>query len=185
MTTTLDPFVPIGPPVNDEASNVVNSFIAAMLAAFNPNDAVMPPLGGGSETVRFLAGDVIPLELWDAHTDASNCNEPFLWVRMTRRFRTVSFPSAETGEVDCNMPRVISLEIGVGRCSALQAEVNWPEIQTEAEISLDDSWRVELALCHVVTQMKEQGRMIAIGEIVPFGPEGGVIAWSATAHVKL
>jgi hypothetical protein len=184
-TTIADPFVPTGPPVNDEASNVINSFIGEMLAAFNPDDAVMPPLGGGSNTVRFLAGDVIPLELWDAHTSASDCDEPFLWVRMTRRYRTSSFPAADTAAVAIMLPRVISLEIGVGRCSALSAEVDWGEIQTEAEVSLDDSWRIELALCNAVAQMKKQDRLVSIGEIVPFGPEGGVIAWSATAHVKL
>jgi hypothetical protein len=188
MTTTLDPFVPIDPNLefNDQASNVVNTVIAALLRAFNPNDAVMAPLGGGSETVHFVAGDVVALELWDAHTNQTDCDEPFLWVRMTRRYRFTHFPTAETGEVNCTMPRAVSLEVGVGRCSQLSPEVDWSVMQTESEVSLDDSFRIELALCEAVrTLQKGQDRLVAIGEITPFGPEGGVVAWSATLHVKL
>jgi hypothetical protein len=185
MTTTVGEFLPTGPPINDEASNVVNTFIAGMLAAFNPSDAVMPPLGGGSLTVRFLAGDVVAMELFDAHTDQAGCDEPFLWVRVSRRFRTTSFPSPETGPAACPLPRVITVEIGVGRCAKLSAEVNWTDIESEAEISLDDSWRIELALCHIITAFKEQNRLISVAEIVPIGPEGGVLGWAATANVIL
>jgi hypothetical protein len=189
MTTTMpDPFVPIDPgyEFNDEASNVINTVIAEMLRAFNPNDAVMPPLGGGSETVRFVTGDFIALELFDAHTNGGqDCNEPFLWVQLRKRYRFSSFPAAETGEVDCKLFRAITIEIGVGRCSQINPEVDWVAMQGEGEVSLDDSWRLEIAVCNIIDQCERQNRLIAISEITPVGPEGGVIAWHATLNIKL
>jgi hypothetical protein len=182
------PFLPIDPAFefDDEASNVVNTVIAEMLRGFNPNDVNMPPLGGGSTTVRFVTGSIIALELWDAHTDGGqNCNEPFLWVQLRKRFRFTSFPNVETGVVDCTAFRAITLEIGVGRCSHLSPEIDWPEMQQEAEISISDSWRLEIICCNIIRQMKSQNRLIAIGEITPVGPEGGVIAWTATLNIKL
>lgn len=181
-----DPFLPSIEPVEDDASHVINTFMAVMLEAFDPNDSVQPPLGGGSTTVRFLAGDMIPLELWDAQVmgDAA-CAEPLLWVRMTRRFRFKNFPASSNEAVACSLPRAIGIEIGVGRCCALETTTDWTVIQTEAEVSLDDSWRIELALCRASSQMKAQDRLISIGDVTPTGPEGGVVAWSATAVVKL
>jgi len=180
-----DPFVPATSPVEDDASLVVNTFISAMLAAFNPADPVQPPLAGGSTVVRFFAADAVPLELWDAHATGSNCAEPFLWVRMTKRYRSRDFPTPSSESFACSLPRVIGLEIGVGRCSSLSVTPDWDQVQLEAEYSLDDSWRLELALCRAVSDMQAQNRLVSIDSIVPFGPEGGVIAWSATAAVKL
>jgi hypothetical protein len=169
----------------DESVEVIDTFIAAMRAAFNPFDAVQPPLGGGSETVRFIAGDVAPMELWDAHAAGCDCREPFLWVRMTQRFRTRDFPNPATEPEACELPRVIGIELGIGRCAALQPTVDWREIEREAQISLDDSWRMEMALCHAVARCKHQDRLIATRAVVPHGPQGGVIGWAATAFVKL
>lgn len=170
----------------DPAEEVVNAFITALKAAFNPNDAVQPPLGGGSTTVRFMAGDAIPLNLWDPQATGSlGCNQPFLWVRLMRRSRARDMTIQRTLPSACPELRVIDVEIGVGRCAALDETIDWDAIAREAEISRDDSWRIDLALCMAGTQLRHAGHQIAVGTVVPYGPEGGVIAWIGDAKISL
>lgn len=180
-----DPFLPPDGVLEDSASLVTNSFIGAVRDAFNPNDTIMPPLGGGSLTVRFLAGAGLATELWDAHVTGTDCTEPFLWVQVTKRFRFSSFPTPASGAMTCELPRAIALQIGVARCFTLDATVNWNTVAQQSEISLSDSWRIELALCRAVTLMKAQNRLVATEPIIPHGPEGGILGWAANAVVKL
>lgn len=169
----------------DSLQDVVNTVRDAVLAAFNPTDAVMAPTGGGSTKCRIVAGDVVPFELIDFHLRGGDeCTEPFLWVRVMRRFRSRQFP-APIIATDCATQPVVELEIGVARCSALSDTPDSDQMDEEAEISLDDCWRIELALCRASTLLTTAGRTVGTGTITPYGPEGGVVAWNGTLFVSL
>lgn len=172
--------------VEDPAEEVVNAFIAAMRKAFNPDDAVQAPIGGGSTVVRFVAGDVAAMELWDAHAAGGDCKEPFLWVRLMRRYRSKTFPTPSPASDNCELPRVVDIEVGVARCAAISEDgtVDWEQVAQEAEISRDDSWRIELALCIAGSALRKN-HQVATNTVLPTGPEGGVIGWGGTAAVQL
>lgn len=169
----------------DAAIYVVNAFVGAMKAAFNPDDAIQPPLGGGSTVVRFVAGEVLPLQMWDAHAIGIGCNEPLLWVRLASQYRSKNFPEPTVDIEACPLPRVVRIEVGVGRCSTIPENgiADWKAIAREAEISLDDRWRLDLALCAAKGFLPNNA--FATDSIVPSGPEGGVTAWAGLARVQL
>lgn len=174
-----------GPPV-DPASDVVNVFVRAMKRAFNPDDAVQPPLGGGSTEVRFFAGDGA-LPSWNPH--GTGCDGPMLWVRVAHRYRSKvgAFPTAYVGDASCtnaDVRRALAVEVGVGRCTTMDASPDWGTLSEEAEISLDDSWRVEMALCSAMSELRGPQRAVALDTVAPFGPEGGLIAWTGMAYVQ-
>lgn len=190
MTTVDDPFLPSSGPRIDEAILVVNTFIAALLDAFNPADSIQPPLGGGGAAVHFLSGEVVALELFDAQAIGSNCSDPFLWVRAVDRFRWRDFPAPYTGALagDCEYPSAMTVEMGIARCTSLDASgstINWAKIGEEARIGLDDSWRIQLALCAAVPQLHKQSRLVAIRPVIPQGPAAGVQAWATVTTVSL
>lgn len=174
---------------HDPAADIVNAYIAAMRKAFNPNDQVQPPLGGGSTTVRFFAGDGA-LPAWDPHARGGpGCADPFLWVRVDRRYRARAkdFPAAFVGVGNCvsaDVKRALAVEVGVARCTDMDANPNWSKLADEAEISLDDSWRIELALCMAAQALTAPDRAVATDTIAPQGPEGGLIAWTGMAYVQ-
>ena len=170
----------------DTAIEAVNAFILAMKQAFNPADAVQPPLGGGSDKVHFVAGDVVPLEMWDSFAQGTNCLEPFLWVRLVRRFRSKVFPAETIDDSNCSLPRVVRIEVGIGRCAVLPRSngiYDWDQLAVAAEVSMDDSYRIELALCRARSLLINNA--VATDTIAPFGPEGGVTAWAGTALVQI
>lgn len=177
---------------HDPASDIVNAFITAMKAAFNPADTVQAPLGGGSTDVRFFASDgALPMSVWDPESGGLTigCKAPLLWVRVDRRYRSRprDFPSAFVGDGDCkaaDVKRALAVEVGVARCSDMSATPKWPVLQREAEISLDDSWRIELALCMAATALTKNDHAVATDTIAPLGPEGGLIAWTGMAYVS-
>lgn len=171
--------------MSDSADCVLNHMGCAMKEWFGPS--ANPPLGGGCDVVRFVAGDSLPIALWNAHSDDCGCGEPFLWVRMTRRYRTERFPQANTVAVPCSASIAISDEIGVARCSVLAAEPSWDDYAREMEISVDDSWRIDSAICRGFALARECGCAVAtaIEVTTPAGPQGGVIAWFTTGHVQL
>lgn len=177
---------------HDPASDLVDEFTKAMKAAFNPNDAVQPPDGGGSTDVRFFASDgALPTSVWDPEGGlTTGCKSgPLLWVRVDRRYRVKlgQFPSAYVGEKSCvdeDVRRAIAVEVGVARCADMSATPKWSVLEREAEVSLDDSWRVELALCMASTALTANGHPVATDVIAPLGPEGGLIAWTGMAYVQ-
>lgn len=176
---------------HDPASDLVDEFIKAMKAAFNPDDAVLPPDGGGSTDVRFFASDgALPTSVWDPEAGlAIGCKEPLLWVRVDRRYRVKlgQFPAAYVGEKSCqdeDVRRAIAVEVGVARCADMSETPKWAVLEHEAEVSLDDSWRVELALCMAATALTAKGKAVATDVIAPLGPEGGLIAWTGMAYVQ-
>lgn len=176
---------------HDSASDIINAFIASMKAAFNPADSIQPPIGGGSENVRFFAGDGPALAAFEAHTNGGKkCREPFLWVRAARRYhyQPGKFPAPIVDVADncISSPRALAVEVGVGRCSvAVKPSPKLDEYAAEAEVSLDDSWRVDLAMCMAADSLRSPKRQVGIDTVNPYGPEGGVIAWVGTAYVQL
>lgn len=168
----------------DPASEIVTAYTTALAEAFSP-DSACPPDGGGSAVVRFFGGDAIPMAAWDAHSGGGeDCDNPFLWVRVLRRYRTSEFPNPDFSIDACNLPRVIALEVGVGRCSVVELEPSWDDYAAEAEVSLDDSWRIELALCRAAALVRALGYSAGSGEVAPYGPDGGVVAWTGEAYVQ-
>lgn len=167
----------------DPASDIVSAYMTALAEAFDPASAC-PPVGGGSTLVRFFGGDAIPMAAWDAHSQSDDCATPFLWVRVLRRFRSSQFPSQDIGVESCSLPRVIALEIGAGRCAVMDMEPDWDAYAREAEIALDDSWRIELALCRAAALARGSGYSAGIGEVAPYGPDGGVVAWMGDGYVQ-
>lgn len=170
----------------DLASCVVNQVICAMREYFRPD---VNPVGGGSEIVRLFAGDQLPLEAWDAHTndDSCGCAAPFLWVRLMRRYRSESFPQPTIQEGHCSLARVIAVEAGVGRCAAIEMPTSWEAYAQQAEISMDDSWRLESALCRAgqLSNQKECAIRTSADAITPYGPEGGVLAWRGVLYAEI
>lgn len=172
----------------DPAHAVVVAFIAALKLAFNPDDPVAPPAGGGTKDVRFFAGDAPALAAFDAHAggNGENCGEPFVWVRVMRRYRSKVFPAPIVDSAaGCGTARVVAIEVGIGRCAVADAQPTWEQYDTEADVSLDDSFRIEIALCLAATALRKETLRVATDTISPYGPEGGVIAWTATAYVEL
>lgn len=174
--------------LNDGADCIINKVICALKEAFSPNSS-QPPIGSGTERVRVFAGEAAPLSAVDMHLDDCGCgNDPFLWVRLVRRFRSQTFPQPYVGDNGCGSPRVIAIEVGIARCAAVNSEgCDWTAYESEAEISLDDSARIELALCRAAALMKASkcSDMVALDAVVPFGPEGGVIAWVGNLYARV
>lgn len=174
---------------NDGVECILNQAICAMREVFDPASSY-PPLGGGSTVIRAFAGDATPLAAVDMHITDNGCGrEPFLWVRLVRRYRSQTFPTPYLGAAGCQSQRVVAIEIGVARCAVIQTPegTDWKTLALEAEISLDDSGRIELALCRASALMQREqcSDMQAVDAIVPFGPEGGVIAWTGNLYAAV
>lgn len=171
----------------DPAINVISVFVDAMRRAFNPDDTIAPPTGGGSKNVRVFAGDgVLPPSL----IQATGCDTPLLWVRAAQRYLSEpkSFPSVRVrmpDECEDTGFHTLGVEIGVGRCSSMESGPTWDDLAAEADASLDDSWRLSLALDLAACDLRSKVRAFAADTIAPYGPEGGVIAWTAVAYVQL
>lgn len=172
-------------PFTDPVSDIVEFYMQAMREAYDP-DSLHPPAGKKrwDPIVRFFGGDGIPMAAWDAHSEGTHCQHPFLWVRIVRRYRTSEFPNPDPDITSCGMPRVVELEIGVGRCAVLAENPSWHDYAVEAETSLDDSYRIEMALCRANALARKANYTVATTEVLPYGPEGGVVAWMGGAYVQ-
>ncbi|AYD82019.1 hypothetical protein I5G60_gp24 [Mycobacterium phage Saguaro] len=164
----------------DPALEVVEAAMTALADWFKP-DSACPAKVGTTTNVRFFAGDGAPLAAWDSHA-SQGCDEPFVWVRAMRRFRSQSFPTPTVGTMPCDLPRVIAVELGVGWCAVVDQEPRWDDYQREAEISTDVAWRLEEAVCMTSKLLRNDDRRVGTDTIVPYGPEGGVIAWTAVIY---
>jgi len=173
-------------PLTDPALVVADAAKAALLDWFKPGAAVEAKVGT-TTNVRYFAGDGAPLAAWDAHAGAG-CEEPFVWVRMIRRYRSQTFPAPTISGSPCKLPRVVSMELGVGWCAYVPEpdRVSWAEYATEADISQDVSWRLEEALCMASSLLTADGseRQTGTDTLVPYGPEGGVIAWTGVLYAS-
>lgn len=174
---------------NEGVECILNQVICAMREAFDPSSSY-PPLGGGSTTVRVFAGAATPMAAVDIHINDTGCGQdPFLWVRLERRYRTQTFPQPYIGANGCAAQVAVAVEVGVARCAVIETGdgPDWTALAEEAEISLDDSGRIELALCRASTLMTSKGcsDMQAVDVIAPYGPDGGVIAWTGTIYAAV
>lgn len=171
-------------PRTDPALEVTEAARAALLEWFKP-DAQVKAQVGTTTNVRYFAGDGAPLAAWDSHA-SQGCEEPFVWVRMIRRYRSQTFPAPTINTSPCGLTRVVSVELGVGWCALVEQEPTWAEYAREAEISQDVSWRIEEALCmasRLLTRDSSE-RLTGTDTITPYGPEGGVIAWTGVLYAS-
>lgn len=171
-------------PAVDPAMAVVEAAREALLEWFKP-DSVVPAKVGTTTNVRFFAGDGTPMAAWDSHA-SQGCVEPFIWVRMMRRYRSQTFPAPTINSNPCALPRVVPVELGVGWCAVVDQEPKWADYAREAEVSADTAWRLEEALCMAASLLRKDDaeRQVGTDTLVPYGPEGGVIAWTAVLYAS-
>ncbi|MGA6208058.1 hypothetical protein ACPESR_25225 [Nocardia testacea] len=170
----------------DPAIVVIGLMAAGLRRAFT-EDQTTPPMGGGAQTVRFLAGDALPGAVWNAHRTGCDCEKPMIYLRVVRRFRTSQLPEERRDQKSgCDEPRALTVEAGIMRCAITDAEPEWDDLEQEAFVALDDSFRLDQALVWAMADIEEKvalSTMLAAGE--PYGPEGGIIAWTQWAHIQL
>lgn len=173
----------------DNASCIINHLKNALYLAFK-TDQDSPPLGDGIdsvEAVKFFAGDGIPLAFFQSLTNGGEDCSPFIWVRLHNRYRTLNFPTPHVGPAPCGTGRAVKIEVGIARCAIIDPEPSDDDYATEAEIELDDSNRIDLALCAGLRAAlkHECATATALDNVLPFGPEGGVIAWMGLGYAAL
>ena len=75
--------------------------------------------------------------------------------------------------------------MGVGWCALMDEEPKWTDYATEAAVSMDVAWRLETALCRAagtLTNDADGGHLTGTDAVLPYGPEGGVIAWTGVFY---
>lgn len=176
--------------MHDPLSCAVNHVIAALKVAFAP-DSIDPPMGGGTADVRFFHADVLPLAWFNAHMSGWECEnaEPFIWVRVVSRYASSNFPTPDTSP-SCKQ-RAAEIEVGIARCAYVGNgdDVDFEALLTDANVSLDDSRRIEKALCLASAKITAPengcGNNTATDILQPWGPEGGAFAWVTSLYVQL
>lgn len=174
----------------DPAAAIIEAARAALTETFTGDGTTTKvPLVGNVAAVRFFAGDAPPMAAWDSHV-TKGCDTPFVWVRAMRRYRSLEFPQPSINTKPCtaDVTRVMPVELGVGWCAVTDQEPSWAEYDTEASTSLDVSRRLEVALCKAARALTlgpdNDGRLVGTDTIVPYGPEGGVIAWTTVLYAS-
>jgi len=174
--------------LRDPAVTVIGVVVKALQDAYRA-DSSFPPVTA-TETVHFFAGQAAATAVWNpaagALTDWSEtgCEEPFLWVRLDARYHAGVLPN-HVVDTNCDAPRAIALEVGVARCAVLDMQPSWDDYETEAALSLEDSYRLETAKRCAAGRLRDQGYLVALEDVVPFGPQGGIIGWSGMIHIQL
>lgn len=168
----------------DLAVTVIGLAVTRLGEFFSP-EAAVPPLGGGTEVVNVVAGEIVTPPEWvgTGSDDCTGCG-PWLWIRLARRWRTEEFPiEAVTGS--CGLHKAITIEAGIARCHPLTNDPT--ESQELAAVQWDDSWRLDLALCAAMQDAEREGIAIntGLGAGEVYGPDGLVIASLQTAHAQL
>jgi hypothetical protein len=170
----------------DPSFAIITDTLAVVRAVMRP-DSDYPPVGGGTTQVQLVTGEG---PAWDPlagrygeEGDDAQCPNPFVWVRLVSRYRSTNFPEA-TVIAGCGGVAVLALEIGIGRCVSIEADVDWTVIANEAEWGLDDAFRLDKIACVLVGYLKDRA-MVAYEPAVPEGPEGGGIVWSITVYVGI
>lgn len=171
-------------PCDDPASDIVQVFVASLAAAYSMGSNCPPDGLTASPEVYFFGGDTAPLEAWNAHSADPGCDVPFLWVRFAGRYRTRVFPDPVTGAVECDVPSAIEVEMGVGWCATIDSAATPADYAVDAEASVIHSWRLDSARCLALSTLRAENHKVAIDIIVPYGPEGGIMAWMTSTHVS-
>lgn len=171
----------------DKAVGVIGAVEASLGRWFGP-DSEFPPIGGAIEQVHVLAGDQVAPPPWvGISEDCSNCSA-YLWVRLVARWRTgqsANQPPSAAVIAKCNQSRGITIEAGVARCHPLEGTRD--ELEQHALIQLDDSWRIDNALCAGMKAAEKAGfaTNTGIGTGEPWGPEALLLIWTQKAFAQL
>lgn len=172
-------------PCDDPASGVIDTFTAALGAAYSVTSSCPPDGLTATPVVYFFGGETAPLEAWNAHSADPGCDVPFLWVRFAGRYSTRDFPNPVTGPVDCGVPTAIEVEIGVAWCADINSAATPADYAVDAEASLIHSWRLDRARAVAWATLRDDNHKVAVDVIAPYGPEGGIMAWMTSTHVSL
>ena len=78
----------------------------------------------------------------------------------------------------------VAIEVGVGRCAVMDEQPTWAQYDAEFDTSLEDSWRIELAVCRAAKLLEADTYTAATDEILQYGPEGGIICWTSIIYVQ-
>lgn len=169
--------------MDNRTAQVIGLVVEQMRVFFTPQQKV-PPVGGGTIVIHIVAGDAVPPPEWIGGENCQGC-DPYIWVRLVRRYRSQDFPSEASGPVKCTVRPVIVIEAGVSRCAPMEMSAADEELQ--AWTQWDDSWRIDRALCAAMKAAETAGAAVNtnLGEGLPFGPEGLAIGWTQTASAQL
>jgi hypothetical protein len=166
---------------------------AKLLEFFDPDPVppVVPPLGGGTTTVWHLSGDVIAPPPWVIGEDGTceTCDGcgPYLWMRLAQRWRqgqSQNMTASAAVIPKCGQARGVTIEVGIARCHPLDGD---PEVyQNKGLVLLDDSWRLDLALCAALKEAErlDIAKETGVGTGSPEGPEGMVLTWAQSAYAQ-
>jgi len=176
--------------MSDSLPDIIATCKSVLLQAYSPTGPQPPPKDTAPTAVRFFASMEGVPATWI--NPGGEC--PLLWVRLSHRFRSrlSDFPAAVVSDGNSNacladIKRVACLEIGVGRCTSasMEADPDWKELEAEAELGLDDSRRIEASLGRILSELRTPQRAVAIDTVAPYGPEGGITAWTGLLFVQL
>ena len=167
----------------DTAVTIIGLAVTRLEQVFSPT-ASTPPLGGGTDRVWIVAGEVVVPPPWvGTDSDCDGCG-PYVWIRLVRRWRTEVFPN-EAVSAQCGAQKAITIEAGIARCHPIDADAD--ELEQIAAVQWDDSWRIDRALCVAMEDARREGIATdtQLGPGEPIGPDGLVIAWLQQAHIEL
>ena len=164
----------------DNAREVIDTAQAVLLDFFGPRDTA-PALVGTVDTVRLFAGDGIPLAAWNS---IDGCGDTFVWVRAARRYRSQAFPALTIDTAPCGLLKVIAVEVGVASCASMDEQPRWEDYAREAAESMDTAWRLEEAMCVMSRRLRrdDSERLTGTDAVMPYGPDGGVLAWTGILY---
>jgi hypothetical protein len=164
----------------DNVRQIITTAQDVMLEFFGHRDTA-PALVGEVSEVRVFAGDGLPLAAWNS---IQRCGDVFAWVRVVRRFRTRAFPNPTIDTAPCGLLKAVALEIGVASCASMDENPSWNDYAREADESMDTAWRIEEALCIMSKRLRldDSERLTGVDTITPYGPDGGVLAWTGILY---
>ncbi len=164
----------------DQAAPIITTAREVLLEFFGPRDAGQALVGPVRE-VRLFAGDGIPLAAWNSIT---GCTDAFAWVRVMRRYRTRQFPNATIDASPCGLTKAVAVEVGVASCASMDEQPRWEDYEREAQESMDTAWRLTEALCVMSKRLGADGseRQTGVDTVAPYGPDGGVLAWTGILY---
>lgn len=156
-----------------------------------PTAPAVAPLGGGTEVVWQLAGDVIAPPPWvgigeDDEVDPNEC-DPYLWVRLSQRWRqgqSQNMTASSAVIPKCGQARGITIEAGIARCYPFDGTPE--ELAQRSLVLADDSWRIDLALCAAMKDAEDNAvaKETGIGTGNPIGPDALVLTWVQSAYAQ-
>ncbi|MGW5147530.1 hypothetical protein [Rhodococcus koreensis] len=168
----------------DPAPKVIGLIAASVHEFFKP-DQDLPPTGGGTDDINLMAGEAAIPPVWIDDHGCSDCTEPYIWVRISGRFRTTVFP-APADRANCGTRRAMTVEVGIARCAPFDRAPEPDKLEQQAMVQWDDAHRLDLALCKAMQRAEavQAATDSTIGAGEPYGPEGLLIAWLQTVTVQ-